>query len=58
VSETRRDELDQLKNVQRGRLRIDARRWFVAKLAQREYAEQISQELLGPDGGPIGTEAG
>jgi len=45
-------------NVQRSRLRVDSRKWFVAKLAPRKYAERIAQELSGPDGGPIETDAG
>ncbi len=43
-------------NVQRSRLRVDARKWFASKVAPRKYGERVVQELSGPDGAPIVTE--
>lgn len=40
-------------NIQRSRLRIDARKWMAGKLRPKVYGEKLSQELSGPDGGPI-----
>lgn len=42
-------------HVQRSRLRVDTRKWFVSKLAPKKYGEKITQEQTGPDGGPIQT---
>jgi hypothetical protein len=44
-------------NVNRSRLRVDARKWFASKVAPKRYGERISQELSGPGGGPIKTAA-
>lgn len=41
-------------NVQRSRLRVDARKWIACKLKPRVYGERIQH--AGHDGGPIGTE--
>src|SRR5581483_2686424 len=35
-------------NVQRSRLRVDARKWFAGKVAPKKYGERIMQELSGP----------
>jgi hypothetical protein len=43
-------------HVQRSRLRVDARKWFAAKVAPKKYGEKVQQELSGPDGGPIQTK--
>lgn len=40
-------------HVQRSRLRVDARKWIAAKLKPRKYGDKVSQEISGPDGGPI-----
>lgn len=42
-------------HVQRSRLRVDTRKWFVSKLNPKKYGEKITQEQTGPDGGPIQT---
>lgn len=41
---------------QRDRLRFDARRWYLSKLAPKRYGDKITQEHTGTDGGPIQTE--
>lgn len=38
---------------QRDRLRFDARRWYLSKLAPKRYGDKITQEHTGTDGGPI-----
>jgi hypothetical protein len=43
-------------NVQRSRLRVDARKWFASKVAPKKYGERVAQELSGPGGAPIAVE--
>ena len=35
------------------KLRIDTRKWFAAKLCPKQFGEKVSQEISGPDGGPL-----
>lgn len=35
------------------RLRFDARRWYLSKLAPKRYGEKLTQEISGPDGKPV-----
>lgn len=42
---------------QRDRLRFDARRWYLSKLAPKRYGDKITQEHTGADGGPIQSQA-
>lgn len=42
--------------VAKAKLRIDARKWFVTKVAPRKYGERVITEHIGKDGGPIKTE--
>lgn len=37
----------------RDRLRLDARKWVASKLKPKKYGDKVSQELSGPDGGPV-----
>jgi hypothetical protein len=39
--------------IARSRLRVDARKWAMSKMAPKRYGEKVTQELSGPDGGPI-----
>ncbi len=41
--------------VARNRLRVEARKWAASKLKPKRYGERVSQEISGPDGGPIPT---
>jgi hypothetical protein len=43
--------------VQAIKLEIDALKWILSKEYPREYGELIKQEVSGPNGGPIPTEA-
>ena len=42
-------------DVQRARLKIDARKWFASKMKPRKYGDRIHQEHTGREGGPIVT---
>ena len=35
-------------NIQRSRLRVDARKWAAARLAPKKYGDHISHEVKGP----------
>lgn len=39
----------------RDRLRFDARRWYLSKLAPKKYGDKVQQEVSGPEGGPVET---
>jgi hypothetical protein len=40
-------------NVQRSKLRLEARKWVAAKLLPKKYGDRNSIELTGQDGGPV-----
>lgn len=40
-------------NIQRSRLRVDARKWSAAKLMPKRYSERVANEISGPDGGAV-----
>lgn len=44
-------------NVQRSRLRIDTRKWALARMNPKKYGDKITNEVVGKDGGPITTAA-
>lgn len=39
--------------VNRDRLRIDTKKWLMAKLNPKRYGDKVTQEHTGEDGGPI-----
>lgn len=43
-------------HVNRSRLRVDARKWLLSKMAPKKYGERVVQEHTGPDGGPIAVD--
>ena len=43
-------------DARRDRLRFDARRWYLSKLAPKRYGDRLMTEVSGPNGGPIQTE--
>ncbi len=43
-------------NIQRSRLRIDARKWMAGKMRPKKYSDHIRQEISGPDGKAIELE--
>jgi hypothetical protein len=42
-------------NVQRARLRIDTRKWALARMNSKKFGDKVTQEVVGKDGGPIAT---
>lgn len=40
-------------HVQRSRLRVDSRKWFASKVAPKKYGDKVTQEVTGPEGGPV-----
>ncbi len=40
-------------HIQRDRLRVDSRKWFAGKISPKKYGEKVTQELTGPNGGPV-----
>lgn len=42
---------------QRDRLRFDARRWYLSKLAPKRYGDKLETTLQGPNGGPVQTQS-
>ncbi len=47
------DEVTRGDMLEHRRLRVDARKWYLAKLAPKRYGDRQSLEMSGPDGGPI-----
>lgn len=43
-------------HIQRSKLRVDARKWYLSKLAPKRYGEKIVQEHQGAGGGPLTVE--
>ncbi|KHN91527.1 hypothetical protein KKH3_15540 [Pectobacterium actinidiae] len=39
--------------VAKARLKIDARKWVLSRMAPKKYGERLTQEITGKDGGPI-----
>jgi hypothetical protein len=42
-------------HVQRSKLRVDARKWLLSKMAPKKYGDKVTQELTGKDGAPLNT---
>ena len=40
-------------HVQRSKLRVDSRKWILAKLQPKKYGDKIVQEHTGPNGKPL-----
>lgn len=43
--------------IERAKLQIDTRKWFLSKLVPKKYGDKLQTELSGPGGQPIQTEA-
>lgn len=41
---------------QRDRLRVDARKWYLSKIAPKRYGDKVTTELTGPNGGAVQVE--
>lgn len=44
-------------HIQRSRLRVDTRKWLMARMAPKKYGDRVTNEHVGADGGPIQTES-
>lgn len=56
--DTMADELIEIADNEEGswkrdRLRLDARKWYLSKLAPKRYGDRIAHEHSGPEGDPI-----
>lgn len=40
-------------HIQRSKLRVDTRKWLLSKLVPKKYGEKVTQEHVGPEGGPV-----
>jgi transposase-like protein len=47
------DEAKDLVEIQRARLRIDARKWMAGKLAPKKYGDKVTQEISGLERDPV-----
>jgi hypothetical protein len=39
--------------IARSRLRVDTRKWLMARMAPKRYGDKITQEVTGADGAPL-----
>jgi hypothetical protein len=39
--------------IARSRLRVDTRKWLMARMAPKKYGDKVTTEVSGPDGGEI-----
>lgn len=46
-------ETDDSVRTARDRLRVDTRKWVASKLLPKKYGDKVTQEVTGPDGGPV-----
>lgn len=42
--------------IARSRLRVDARKWLMARAAPRKYGDKVENVHTSPDGGPVSIE--
>jgi len=47
------DGAKDLVEIQRARLRIDARKWMAGKLAPKKYGDKVTQEISGLERDPV-----
>ena len=43
--------------IAKARLRVDTRKWALARMDSKRYGDKVQTEVSGPDGKPIQTEA-
>jgi len=39
--------------VSRDKLKVDTRKWLMSKMAPKKYGDKVTNEVTGPDGGPL-----
>jgi hypothetical protein len=42
--------------IEHRKLRVETRKWMLARLARHVYGDKVQQEISGPDGAPISAE--
>jgi len=47
------EEVENREVLNRSRLRVDTRKWLMARMAPKKYGDKITQEHTGQDGGPL-----
>jgi hypothetical protein len=47
------DEYTRHEHIQRSKLRVDTRKWLMAKMMPKKYGDRVVQEHTGADGGPL-----
>ncbi len=47
------NEKPNIDHIKRSALRVDARKWYLAKLAPKRYGEKVNHEVSGKDGAPV-----
>ena len=48
------DEVEpEASHVAKARLRVDTRKWALARMNPKKYGEKVQQEITGPDGGAL-----
>jgi hypothetical protein len=48
-------EVENHEAINRSRLRVDTRKWLIARMAPKKYGDRVTNEVVGKDGGPIET---
>ena len=43
-------------NIQRSKLRVQARQWIAARMLPKKYGDRMTSEISGPDSGPIAVK--
>lgn len=49
-------ETTEIDMVERARVQIDARKWTLARMNRKKYGDHVTEELTGPNGGPLQIE--
>jgi hypothetical protein len=47
------EEVENKEVLARSRLRVDTRKWLMARMAPKKYGDKITQEVTGADGAPL-----
>lgn len=47
------EEVENKEVLARSRLRVDTRKWLMARMAPKKYGDKVTQEHTGPGGGPV-----
>lgn len=53
VEQAIQDMRDGAIDAQMARVEIDARKWFASKFLPKQYGDKVTQEISGPNGGPV-----